>query len=257
MPPEVNNAVYSTLGERWYEASDDPVALLRAEARLHNPWILSRLRARAGAGGCDVLDLGCGAGFVANELARAGHRVTGADLSEDALEVARRHDSTGGVRYERADACRLPYGAASFDAVCAMDFLEHVEEPAKVVAEVARVLRPGGWFFFHTFNRNLLSRLVVIHGVEWMVRNVPPNLHVYRLFIPPRELEAHCASCSLSFIELRGSRPVFLSRAFWKMAASGVVPEGFRFRFTRSLAISYCGIAERSPGARLAASHSA
>src|SRR6201999_1216443 len=114
------------------------------------------------------------------------YRVTGLDASPESLVVAARHDETGSVRYERGDALALPYADASFDAVCAMDFLEHVEEPARVVAECSRVLRPGGLFFFHTFNRSFLAWLVVIKGVEWFVRNTPRDMHVLRLFIPPR-----------------------------------------------------------------------
>ena len=113
--------------------------------------------------------------------------MTGLDASQEALSVAARHDGTARVRYERGDALTLPYPDASFDAVCSLDFLEHVEEPERVVAEVARVLRPGGLFFFHTFNRNFWAWLVIIKGVEWFVRNTPKDLHVLRLFVKPEE----------------------------------------------------------------------
>ena len=237
----VDNDVYDRLGERWYDAEDDPIALLRAESALRNPWI----RARLGPAPRRVLDVGCGAGFLANDLAAAGHHVTGVDLSDDSLRVAARHDPTGTVRWSRADATATGLPAASFDAVCAMDLLEHVEEPAAVIAEAARVLVPGGLFFFHTFDRNPLAWLVVIKGVEWFVDNTPRDLHVLRLFLKPAEVGAHCAASGLVVDELRGVRPVF-GGAFFRMLATGRVGRGFAFRFTGSTAIGYSGVARKT-----------
>jgi 2-polyprenyl-6-hydroxyphenyl methylase/3-demethylubiquinone-9 3-methyltransferase len=241
----VNNAIYDALGDRWYSADDDPVALLRAEARLRNPWVSKRVAARVGVP-AQILDVGCGAGFLANALAAEGHEVTGIDASPESLSVAATHDATGRVRYVAGDALALPFPAQSFDAVCAMDFLEHVEEPARVVEEAARVLRPGGLFFFHTFNRNPLAWLVVIKGVEWFVKNTPRDMHVLRLFVKPEELRAFCDANGLEVCELHGSAPDVLSGAFWKMLATGRVPGDFRFRFTPSPRIGYTGFAVRS-----------
>jgi 2-polyprenyl-6-hydroxyphenyl methylase/3-demethylubiquinone-9 3-methyltransferase len=236
----VNNAVYRTLGDRWYEAQDDPLALLRAQGRLHAPWIAEHARAR---GLRRVLDVGCGAGFIANDLARRGLPVVGVDLAPEALEVAAHHDDTGLNRWECADARALPFEDASFDVACAMDFLEHVEvEP--VVAEIARVLAPGGIFLFHTFNRNVLSWMLVIKGVELFVRNVPRDLHVLRAFVKPRELETICAAHGLALGELLGCAPT-LSPAFFRMLATGVVPPNFAFHFTRNALTSYSGVAEK------------
>jgi 2-polyprenyl-6-hydroxyphenyl methylase/3-demethylubiquinone-9 3-methyltransferase len=240
----VNNQIYTTLGERWYEADDDPVALLRAESRLRNPWVKARLYERCGAG-AQVLDVGCGAGFLSNDLARESFAVWGIDASAESLAVAARHDGTRSVRYEKADAVSLPFTDASFDAVCAMDFLEHVEDPGAVVAECSRVLRPGGTFFFHTFNRNPLAWLIVIKGVEWFVKNTPRDLHVLRLFIRPNELKSLCRSHRLDVLELLGSKPVIFTASFWRMLATGKVPPDFRFEFVQSTLLAYTGYAER------------
>jgi len=240
----INNAFYDTLGERWYTAQDDPVALLRAEAAHRNPWILKVLEHEFPGRKCKILDVACGAGFLSNPLAKAGHEVVGIDASPESLEVARRHDDTGSVLYQNADALALPFQDGHFDAVALMDFLEHVEDPEAVLAEASRVLSPGGLLFFHTFNRNFLSRLVVIHGVEWFVANTPPRMHVYHLFIKPEELRNACRRRSLAVQEIHGSRPR-LTVAFWKMLFTRRVPEDFSFTFTRSTAVAYTGFAKK------------
>ena len=243
--PSVNNRFYDELAERWYSAQDDPVALLRAESRLRNPWVASRIREHFGARPCAVLDLACGAGFLASALAGAGHEVTGVDLSAESLAVARRHDASGRVRYLEMDAHALELPDASFDVVCAMDFLEHTERPGAVIAEVARVLRPGGLFFFHTFSRNPLSYLVIIKGVEWFVRNTPEHLHVYHLFITPAELRSALLHSGMDVRECLGTRPRIATRAFWRMIFQGLVGDDFSFVFTSSTWLGYSGLASK------------
>jgi 2-polyprenyl-6-hydroxyphenyl methylase/3-demethylubiquinone-9 3-methyltransferase len=239
-PTQVNNEIYAALGDLWYTSEDSPVALLRAESRLLNPWVAAQLGERR----CRILDVGCGAGFLANHLGGLGHDVTGLDVSDDALEVAARHDPRHTVRYQKGDALNLPFEDASFDVVCAMDFLEHLETPERAIAEAARVLRPAGLFFFHTFNRNFLAWLVIIKGVEWFVQNTPPRLHVLRLFLKPTEVAAMCRAHGLGDVKLRGLRPR-VGRAFWRMLATGTVPAGFEFTFTQGMRLGFVGCARK------------
>jgi 2-polyprenyl-6-hydroxyphenyl methylase/3-demethylubiquinone-9 3-methyltransferase len=240
----VNNAIYAELGARWYEAKDDPVALLRAEARHRNPWVAQRIAEVYGATPVSVLDVGCGAGFLSNYLAAVGHRVAGLDAAAESLIVAAHHDRTRSVEYRFGDALALPFVDASFEVVCAMDFLEHVDDPERVIAEASRVLVDGGLFFFHTFNRNWLAWLVVIKGVEWFVHNVPHDMHVLHLFLKPDEVRAMCHEHGLEPLELLGSRPRF-GLAMWKMLASGSVPDDFEFTFTESTRLGYTGVARK------------
>lgn len=239
-PRLVNNRWYSELGDRWYRAQDTPIALLRAESRHRNPWI-------AGAIGTTpqrVLDLGCGAGFLSNYLAARGHRVCGLDADAESLAVARAYDQTATVEYQQGDACALPFPDASFDVVCAMDLIEHVEDPARLIAEASRVLAPGGVFFFHTFNRTWLAKLIVIDGVRLFVKNTPKDLHVLRLFVPPGDLETMCRRAHLEIADLRGSRPQF-DWPLWRMLATGKVGDDFAFTFTRSTALGFTGYARK------------
>ena len=241
----VNNDIYHALGERWYKAQDNPVALLRAESRLRNPWSAEQLHARFAGRKLRILDVGCGGGFLSNYLATEGHTVTGLDFAADALRVARQHDATGRVAYIEGNGFRLPFPDGTFDAVCALDFLEHVEQPELAIREAARVLVPGGGFIFYTFNRNWLAWLVAIKGVEWFVPNTPPNLHVLRMFIKPGELTSMCARSGLAVEAVQGMAPVVFSAAFRKLLTHQTVADSFAFRLTRSTRLSYIGFARK------------
>ena len=239
----VNNRFYDELGERWYKAKDDPIALLRAESRSRVKWIVGKIKNAFADQPVRVLDVGCGAGFLSNELSREGFALTGLDSSDRSLAVARLHDTTGAVEYELGDASNLPYPYCTFEVACAMDFLEHVDEPLEIIREITRVLKPGGLFFFHTFNRNLLSYLIVIKGVEWFVKNTPHNMHVLKFFIKPSELRAMCNESGLTVAELRGFGPRVGQGAFWRMLCTGVVEDDLEFEFKRSKLTGYTGLA--------------
>jgi 2-polyprenyl-6-hydroxyphenyl methylase/3-demethylubiquinone-9 3-methyltransferase len=243
--PRIDNGIYDALGEGWYSAQANPVALLRAESRLRTSWILLELQAHFGKRPLDVLDVACGAGFLAIPLAEEGHQVTGIDLSGDSLDVARRHDPTHSVTFLHMDARALSFPDAHFDVVCMMDFLEHLPERDEVLREASRVLRPGGWLFFHTFNRTPLAWLIAIKGVEWAVRNTPRHMHVYHLFLRPSELVELCLHHHLAVEVLRGVRPRIFTWAFLRLLITGSVSDQFRFQFTRSQAIGYCGRASK------------
>lgn len=242
----INNEFYEQLHNGWHTLWDHPIALLRAENKLRAPWVANELHSRF-LKPVKVLDVGCGGGFLTNHLAQFGHTVTGIDLSESSLNVAMSHDHTKSVTYLPANAYALPFEDRSFDAVCAMDILEHVENPDQLIAEASRVLRPGGHFFFHTFNRNWLSYLLVIKGVEWFVENTPKNLHVYSLFIKPQELKNKCRKHNLHVETFFGFRPKIFSKAFFKLLLTRQITPEFTFRFTQDLSTGYTGVATLSP----------
>lgn len=240
----INNAFYDDLDQMWVDSKDHPIALLRAENALRNPWIQSVLKERFSTP-CHLLDIGCGGGYLTNYLATLGHKVTGVDLSNQSLDIARKNDVTGSVEYLRASAYELPFKEGTFDVVCAMDLLEHVENPAQVIKEASRLLKKGGLFFFHTFNRNFLSYFMVIKGVEWCFANAPKNMHVYPLFIKPDELKDLCENHQMKVEEIKGVRPDFARSSFWKMVLTRKVEGDFRFVFTSSLKTGYSGFSSR------------
>ncbi len=238
----INNAFYDTLDEMWLTAQDHPIALLRAENAIRNPWIIQTIETQKQSS-VRVLDIGCGAGLLSHRLAEKGHEVVGIDLSIGSLEVAQKQNT--GAAFLVGDASQIPFPDHSFDVVCAMDLLEHVTNPQQVIKEASRVLKPNGLFFFHTFNRNWLSYLIIIKGVEWFVKNAPQNMHVYSLFIKPKELRVMLNQTGLSVKNIQGLIPDPMSSAFWKMLSSRTVREDFRFKFSKGLQTGYVGWASK------------
>jgi len=244
----INNTFYENLHEKWLNEYAHPIALLRAENAVRNPWI-SKVLQNTFERSVHFLDIGCGAGFLANPLAKQGHIVTGVDLSLSSLRIAQGSDTTKKVTYLQANATSLPFSANTFDAACAMDLLEHVEHPRQVIREASRVLKPGGLFFFHTFNRTLLSYLLVIKGVEWCVKNTPPNMHVHRLFIKPSELTKMCSKEGLTLHTMKGLKPELNLSIILRTLFTRTVPKDFQFAFTDSLQTGYVGYAIKTTNA--------
>ena len=199
-PAEVEK--FSKLAHRWW----DPEGEFRP---LHdiNPLRLEWIARHANLEGAAVLDIGCGGGILAEAMARRGARVTGIDLSEKALRVAELHlHETGlSVRYERAAVEEYAgLHAGEFDLVTCMELLEHVPEPASMVAACARLVRPGGQVFFSTINRNPKSYLFAVIGAEYVLGLLPKGTHDYMRFIKPSELSRWSRAAGLRPDELIG-----------------------------------------------------
>ncbi|MBT3585375.1 MAG: 3-demethylubiquinone-9 3-O-methyltransferase [Halobacteriovoraceae bacterium] len=239
---QINNDFYEHLHDDWYNAVDDPVALLRAEHKVKNPWVTKIIKGEKRK----ILDIACGGGFLANHLAEEGHQVSGVDLSPSSLKTATSFDKTNTVAYSVCDAHHLPFEDNTFDVVCVMDFLEHVENPSLIVKEASRVLKEGGHFFFHTFSRNWISWFFVIKLVEFVLPKTPKNMHLLRLFIQPKELENFCLQNNLMVKEMVGIKPQFLSRIFWISLFQRKVHQDFKFSLTSNKLISYMGYAEKN-----------
>ena len=138
----------------------------------------------------NVLDVGCGGGFTCEFLASRGAQVTGVDQSAACVQAASQHADKANLKinYKQAQAEQLPFEKASFDAVVCVDVLEHVEDLPQTIAEIGRVLKPGGWFCFDTINRTWQSKLVMIWLLENTLRQIPRGVHDWQKFITPTEL---------------------------------------------------------------------
>ncbi len=174
---------------------------------LLNPVRAGYVGARATLAGKRVLDVGCGGGLLAEALARAGASVTGIDLAPGMIEVAGLHAAESGlaIDYRVADAAELAAAApGAFDVVTCMEMLEHVPEPAAMVATLAALARPGGALFVSTLNRNLRSFLQAIVAGEYLLRLLPRGTHEYERLIRPAELARWARTAGLTLLELRG-----------------------------------------------------
>ncbi|MEJ0039820.1 MAG: bifunctional 2-polyprenyl-6-hydroxyphenol methylase/3-demethylubiquinol 3-O-methyltransferase UbiG [Gammaproteobacteria bacterium] len=154
-----------------------------------------------------VLDVGCGGGLLCEALFQAGAKVTGVDLAEGMIEVARLHAAEQNlpIEYRVADAeSLLATHAGQFDVVTCMEMLEHVPNPAGTVATLAKLTRPGGSVFISTINRNLKSFLLAIVGAEYVMKLIPPGTHEYERLIRPAELAAWGRSAGLHLRDVAG-----------------------------------------------------
>lgn len=197
-------AKFSDLAHRWW----DPAGEFRPLHQI-NPLRLGWIEEVAGAlRGRDVLDVGCGGGILAEAMARRGARVLGIDLADKPLKVARLHaleQQVAGVEYRAVAVEELAQQQpASFDVVTCMEMLEHVPDPASVVAACAALVRPGGWVFFSTLNRNPKAFLLAIVGAEYVLRLLPRGTHEYRRFIRPSELARWARQAGLDVAQLKG-----------------------------------------------------
>ena len=242
----VNNRFYEELGERWLSDDTHAIALLRVEAAIKLQYLEEVFAARGVPVSARVLDIACGAGLISIPLAAKGYRTKGVDLSPSSIAMASRNSPEGApLSFAVADAYALSEPDESYDVVLLFDCLEHVDRPSEMVREAARVLRPGGLLFFHTFNRTWLAYLVIIKGAPLLVREYPDCLHVYRCFVKPSELQDMCRRSDLETLGLRGLRPNFFSTGFWRSLMRKKVLDDFTFSYTRSLALGYIGYAEK------------
>ncbi|HXZ49189.1 MAG TPA: bifunctional 2-polyprenyl-6-hydroxyphenol methylase/3-demethylubiquinol 3-O-methyltransferase UbiG [Usitatibacter sp.] len=196
-------AKFGSLAHRWW----DPTSEFRPLHEI-NPLRLGHIeRLAEGLAGKRVLDVGCGGGILAEAMAAKGAQVTGIDLAERALKVAMLHRLEVGssVDYRLSSAEDLAAAApGSYDVVTCMEMLEHVPQPPSVVAACARLVRPGGWVFFSTINRNPKSFLFAIVGAEYVLRLLPRGTHEYARFIRPSELAADCRAAGLTVADITG-----------------------------------------------------
>jgi 2-polyprenyl-6-hydroxyphenyl methylase/3-demethylubiquinone-9 3-methyltransferase len=254
---QIDNRIYDQAGDLWWDERS-PLSFLRTSVNpARFPYFRGVLLHRFGAGvpGMPALDVGCGGGLLAEEIARLGCRVTGIDPSANSLATARAHAIESGltIDYGRATGEALPFEADRFDIVLCCDVLEHVSNLDAVVGEIGRVLKPGGVFLYDTINRNLVSRIAVIKLAQDWLKMAPPNLHVWEMFIKPSELQALLDANDLDNQEVVGLRPggnpLQLVRAL-RRVKTGSMTYGELGRMTRwsrakTTAISYMGYAIR------------
>jgi 2-polyprenyl-6-hydroxyphenyl methylase/3-demethylubiquinone-9 3-methyltransferase len=189
-------AKFGELAHRWWDPESDFKPLHEI-----NPLRLGWIEAQCPLRGLQVLDVGCGGGILSDSMARAGAKVLGIDLSTKPLRVAELHAmeaGTEGVEYrEIAIEALAQERPEAFDAVTCMEMLEHVPDPASVVQACSRLVKPGGWVFLSTLNRNPKSFALAIVGAEYLLKMLPRGTHDYARFLRPSELAQFCRAAGL------------------------------------------------------------
>ena len=193
---------FEELAHRWW----DPGSEFRPLHEI-NPLRLNYIERRAGLAGKTIVDVGCGGGILSEGMAKRGARVTGIDMGEAPLSVARLHLLEAGleVDYRRTTAEQLAEERpGEFDVVTCMEMLEHVPDPGSVIRACAELVRPGGDVFFSTINRNPKSFLFAIVGAEYLLRLLPRGTHEFAKFIRPSELAAWARAAGLEVEDVIG-----------------------------------------------------
>jgi 2-polyprenyl-6-hydroxyphenyl methylase/3-demethylubiquinone-9 3-methyltransferase len=193
---------FSQLAHKWW----DPHSEFKPLHEI-NPLRLNYIDRFAGLAGKTVLDVGCGGGILSESMAGLSAKVTGIDLSDKALRVAKLHllESGKQVDYRKIAvedmAAECP---GTFDIVTCLEMLEHVPDPDSVIAACAKLVKPGGWVFFSTLNRNPKSYLFAVIGAEYVLNMLPRGTHDYAKFIKPSELAQSCRNAGLNVTDLTG-----------------------------------------------------
>ena len=193
---------FAQLAHRWWDPNSEFKPLHDI-----NPLRLDYIDRIAGLAGKTVLDVGCGGGILSEAMARTGADVTGIDLADKSLKIAKLHGLESGVKVEYRKVPVEQLAAeqpGQYDVVTCMEMLEHVPDPGSIVRACAALTKPGGWVFFSTLNRNPKSFLFAIIGAEYLLRLLPRGTHTYDMFIKPSELAAAARGAGLEPVGMRG-----------------------------------------------------
>ena len=207
-------AKFSDLAHRWWDKNSEFKPLHQINP-LRLDWIdnLVKLEAKK------TLDVGCGGGILADSMARKGATVTGIDLAVKALKVAQLHAleaQTPNIKYREISAEGLAIEEpGQYDVVTCMEMLEHVPNPALVVQACSTLVKPGGWVFFSTINRNPKAWLFAVVGAEYVLNMLPKGTHEYAKFIRPSELTRYIRGAGLELQSSRGLQYNPLTQRYW------------------------------------------
>ncbi|MAD26499.1 MAG: bifunctional 3-demethylubiquinol 3-O-methyltransferase/2-polyprenyl-6-hydroxyphenol methylase [Pseudomonadales bacterium] len=195
-------AKFEALASRWWDRNSEFKPLHEI-----NPLRTNWIDERVGLAGKKVLDVGCGGGILAEAMAQRGAQVTGIDMGEAPLAVARLHQLESGVSVEYEQSTAEEFAeqhAGTFDVVTCLEMLEHVPDPGSVIRACTRLLKPGGQVFFSTINRNPKSFLFAIVGAEHVLRMLPRGTHEFAKFIRPAELGGWIRDAGLDLQDITG-----------------------------------------------------
>ncbi len=203
---------FNQLSDQWWE-QDGVFAALHAITPLR----IEFMTQHAELTGAHVLDVCCGGGILSEGLAQEGAEVTALDLATDALHAAKMHANEHGLNIDYRLEDILPFAEAhdgAFDLVTCMEMLEHVDQPQSIVQALAKAVKPGGWVFLSTLNRNPKSWLFGIVAAEYLLKLVPRGTHDHKRFIKPAELASMARHAGLTPVAFTGMTYIPLTQSY-------------------------------------------
>ena len=260
MAAKINNQIYDEFAHTWWD-EDEFLYLLKV---MVNPWRVPYFRdVLRKEHGQDLrrvrlLDIGCGGGVLTEEFAALGCQVAGIDTSPQSIAIAQAHAVKSGlaIDYRVASGTSLPFENHSFEAVSCCDVLEHIQDWRRVIDEAARVLIPGGLFFFDTINRTLQSRVTFIFGLQEfpLTRLMPAGTHLWEMFITPKEMISASKEHGMIVEDLEGGKiatnPV---ATLWNVVRQkrgkisfGELGRRLELRLDPDLSLNYLGYARKT-----------
>ena len=230
-PEEIDR--FSALAGRWWDRTG-PMRPLHMMNPVRTEWITRHIAGRfGGCPGVRVLDVGCGAGLLSEALAKAGCDVLGLDASAEAIAAAKAHAAGQGLKLSYLAGSPEGLGAEKFQAITALEVIEHVADPAGFIATLAGLLEPGGLLFLSTINRTARAWLVTKLGAEYLLRLLPRGTHDWRHYLTPAEIAGFCRASHLRVKDVAGMR-------FSPLCGS--------FQLSRDTGVNYLAVAEAGPG---------
>ena len=260
MAANINNQIYDELAQTWWDENE----FLHLLKVMVNPWRVPYFKdVLVKHYGSDLnqvrlLDIGCGGGVLAEEFASLGCQVTGIDISPKSIAVAQAHAARSGlsIDYRVGSGTSLPFEKHSFEAVSCCDVLEHIRDWKQVITEAARVLVPGGLFFFDTINRTLSSRLTFIYGLQEspLTKLMPQDTHVWEMFITPDEITSVLQEHGMVVQDMKGGKiaknPL---GTLWDVRQQkqgkisfGELGRRLKLRLDRDVSLNYLGYARKA-----------
>lgn len=259
MKPTINNGIYDELADTWWDEKE----FLHLLKVMVNPWRVPYFKSALiryygqDLSQMHLLDIGCGGGVLTEEFARMGCQAAGIDISPRSIAVAQAHAAQSGlsIDYRTGEATSLPFEDGSFEAVSCCDMLEHVADWEQVIAESARVLKPGGLFCFDTINRTQKSKAVMIHGLQksFFIRLMPVDTHIWEMFIKPDEITTALQKQGMNVEDMQGSKIAKNPLAMlWDVRRKkqgritfGELGRRLELKLDRDLSLNYLGYARK------------
>lgn len=239
----VNNQFYDSLD--WWKANDHMIVFLREESKIKIDYIQKSFPVLQNK---KILDLGCGAGFISVPLAKMGAKVTALDLSAESLKIlekkAKEENIENNIQTLKVDVLETLNLPEKYDLILALDVLEHVSQPNKIIINAAKNLKQDGLFIYHTLNKSFWCWFLYLQIIPRLIKYDPKDVHVHQFNIKPQQMKTWLEEYNFQFIEQIGIHAPFFQKAVWELLTQRKLLSRLDFEYTSNLSLGYLGKAK-------------